>query len=74
VRIEPRDAAPHAGVTAQVCADRDVLEHRHRRKQLHVLEGPADPAAHDLPRREPVDPLATERDRAAGRRARPSPD
>ena len=65
--IEPHDAAPHARMAAQVRTDRDVLEHRHRRQQLHVLERPADAAADDLARCEPVDALATERDRAAHR-------
>ncbi len=45
---------------AQVRADRDVLDHRHRAHQVHVLESPAHPAARDLALRSPLDAFALE--------------
>ncbi|MCY1226722.1 hypothetical protein D9M72_389680 [compost metagenome] len=50
-----RDAALGAEIAAQVRADGHVLQHRHGRQQVHVLEGAADAALDDLARRQARD-------------------
>ena len=47
-RIQPGDAAPDARLYPQVRANRDVLQHRHARQQLDVLESPANAAFDDF--------------------------
>ena len=61
-----RDAGP--GAPARVRSDEDVLEHRHRREELDVLERSRDAAPDDPVRRRAEQALAVERD-LAGLRA-----
>ena len=56
--VEPQQAGDRARVAAQVRAERDVLQHRHVRDQLHVLERPRDAEADDALRRRAIDPAA----------------
>ena len=42
VAIQPRDRAQGTGMTAQMAAERNVLDDAHIRQQLHMLEGAAD--------------------------------
>ncbi len=64
-------ARSDAGAAAQVRAERDVVQHRHRRQQPHVLEGAGDARAARWHRRcRPAIGSAAEDDRAARQRQR----
>ena len=66
--IEPQTPLRHAHARAQVGPERHVLENRHARKQLNVLESSADAATGDLARQLAIDALAHEPDCAGGER------
>ncbi len=65
--IEPQHAGDGAGMSAQMRADRDVLQHAHVRHQFDMLERPGDAELCHLLRRRVVDVLAEHRDGAARR-------
>ena len=58
--VETQRGASDAGAAAQVRAERDVVEHRHARDQLDMLERAADAQLRDLERLPAADRLAVE--------------